>query len=119
VESLVAIILPEDYRTVTDRMIIVHVFVEVIPDGIAAFRAATLANVAESRKEAGVISFDALGQEGTPTKFLLIEVYRDESGAAAHKRTPHYEAWRDAVAPLMAQPRYSVRYFDLTSEHAI
>ena len=25
--------------------------------------------------------------------------------AAAHKQTPHYAAWRDAVADMMAEPR--------------
>ena len=30
--------------------------------------------------------------------------------AAAHKATAHYAAWRDAVAPLMAEPRSSTKY---------
>jgi len=32
---------------------------------------------------------------------------------AAHKATRHYQTWRDAVAPMMAAPRTSVRYAGL------
>lgn len=100
-------------------MIIVHVFVEVKPDAVDTFRAATIVNVKQSRQEAGIVQFDALQQDGAPTKFLLMEVYRDEAAVAAHKETPHYATWRDAVASLMAQPRYSVRYTDLLSSDAV
>ena len=40
-----------------------------------------------------------------PTHVVLVEIYRDEAAAAAHKETEHYHAWRDAVAPMMARPR--------------
>jgi quinol monooxygenase YgiN len=40
----------------------------------------------------------------------LIEVYRTPEAAAAHKETPHYAKWRDAVATMMAEPRHSVKY---------
>jgi autoinducer 2-degrading protein len=40
----------------------------------------------------------------------LIEVYRTPEAAAAHKETAHYAKWRDAVAPMMAEPRQSVKY---------
>lgn len=35
---------------------------------------------------------------------------------AVHKATPHYAAWRDAVAEMMAEPRSSVRYAALFPE---
>jgi quinol monooxygenase YgiN len=41
---------------------------------------------------------------------VLIEVYRSTDAAAAHKATAHYATWRDTVAPLMAEPRTSVKY---------
>ncbi|HNG87164.1 MAG TPA: antibiotic biosynthesis monooxygenase, partial [Accumulibacter sp.] len=31
--------------------------------------------------------------------------YDSAADAAAHKATPHYLAWRDAVAGMMAEPR--------------
>jgi quinol monooxygenase YgiN len=91
-------------------MLIVHVHVHVVPDGIDAFRAATLANARASVQEPGVARFDVLQQEDEPTRFELIEIYRTPDAAAAHKATAHYATWRDAVAPLMAEPRSSTKY---------
>jgi len=91
-------------------MFIVHVHVRVKPENIEAFKAATLANATESRKEPGVARFDVVQQADDPTKFVLVEVYRDAAAAAAHKETRHYPIWRDTVADMMATPRTSVRY---------
>lgn len=94
-------------------MQIVHVSVEVKQDQIEQFRQATIANARESRKEAGILRFDVLQEETTPSRFLLIEIYKDAEAPALHKQTRHYEQWRDIVAPMMAQPRSSVRYTDI------
>jgi len=49
-------------------------------------------------------------QADDPTRFVLVEAYRDEQAPSRHKETAHYAAWRDAVAPMMAQPRSSVKF---------
>nr|WP_308477928.1 antibiotic biosynthesis monooxygenase [Nannocystis radixulma] len=90
-------------------MLVVHVHVHVVPDQVEAFRAATVANARESVREPGIARFDVLQQEGDPTRFILVEVYRDEAAPARHKETAHYQLWRDTVAPMMASPRTSVR----------
>jgi autoinducer 2-degrading protein len=41
---------------------------------------------------------------------VLIEVFRTLEAADRHKQTAHYAKWRDAVAPMMAEPRQSVKY---------
>ena len=61
-------------------------------------------------QEPGVARFDVLQQEDDPTRFVLVEIYRTPEAAAAHKETAHYATWRDAVAPMMAEPRSSTRY---------
>ena len=91
-------------------MLIVHVHVQVVPDGVEAFRRASLANAAASIQEPGVARFDVIQRQDDPARFVLIEVYRSAAAAAAHKETAHYATWRDAVAPLMAEPRSSVKY---------
>lgn len=91
-------------------MLIVHVHVHVKPESVEAFKAATLANARASIKEPGVLRFDVVQQQDDPTRFVLVEVYRDAAAAAAHKETPHYPIWRDAVASMMAEPRYSVKF---------
>ncbi len=94
----------------SQELIVVHVNVHVKPDAVDAFRAATLPNGAASRKEPGVVRFDVVQDLEDPTRFVLVEVYRGEAGAAAHKETAHYRTWRDAVAPLMAEPRTPRRF---------
>jgi quinol monooxygenase YgiN len=88
----------------------VHVHVQVKPECVEAFRAATLANAQASVKEPGIARFDVVQQADDSTRFVLVEVYRDEQAPARHKETAHYAAWRDAVAPMMAQPRSSVKF---------
>lgn len=99
-------------------MLIVHVQVQVLPEHVEAFKAATLANARASVREPGVARFDVVQQTDDPTRFVLVEVYRDATAPAAHKATAHYAAWRDAVAPMMAAPRTSVKYGNVFPDDA-
>ena len=91
-------------------MFVVHVHVQVKPECVEAFKTATLANARASVQEPGVARFDVVQQADDPTRFVLVEVYRDTAANAAHKETKHYPVWRDAVAPMMAAPRTSVKF---------
>lgn len=91
-------------------MLIVHVHVQVHPEHVGAFLAATLANARASVQEPGIARFDVIQQADDPTRFLLVEVYRDAEAPARHKETPHYAVWRDTVAPMMAVPRTGVKF---------
>ena len=91
-------------------MLVVHVHVHVKPESVAAFRAATIANAQQSTKEPGIARFDIVQEEGDPTRFVLVEAYRTPDAPARHKETAHYQVWRDVVAPMMAEPRTSVKY---------
>lgn len=102
----------------TQELLVVHVQVHVKADALDAFRSATLANAEASRKEPGVVRFDLVQDLEDPTRFALVEVYRGEAGAAAHKETAHYRTWRDAVAQLMAEPRSSRRFAAISPDAA-
>lgn len=91
-------------------MLIVHVHIHVKPGAVDAFRAATIENVSQSVREAGIARFDFLQQADDPTRFLLVEVYRNADAPARHKETAHYAKWRDAVTDMMAEPRTSVKF---------
>jgi quinol monooxygenase YgiN len=91
----------------------VLVEVHVVADGVQAFREASEKNARASRREPGIARFDVLQRKDDPTRFVLVEVYRDEQAPSAHKQTAHYLAWRDAVAPLMASPRVGHHYDDV------
>lgn len=91
-------------------MLVVHVHVHVKPGDVEAFKAATLANARQSVCEPGIARFDVTQQTDDPTRFVFVEVYRTAAAPAAHKETAHYLKWRDAVAPMMAEPRTSVKF---------
>jgi (4S)-4-hydroxy-5-phosphonooxypentane-2,3-dione isomerase len=97
-------------------MFIVHVQVHVKPECVEAFKQATLANARASLLEPGVARFDVVQQQDDPARFVFMEVYRDAAAAAAHKETRHYPVWRDAVAPMMAEPRHSVKFDNVFPE---
>jgi (4S)-4-hydroxy-5-phosphonooxypentane-2,3-dione isomerase len=99
-------------------MLIVQVHVHVKPESIDAFRAATIENARASIQEPGIARFDVLQQADDPARFVLIEVYRSADAPARHKETAHYEMWRDTVAPMMAEPRASVKFANLFPEDA-
>ena len=91
-------------------LLVVHVYVQVKPEHVEAFKAATIANADASRREPGIARFDVMQQTDDPTRFVLVEAYRDASAPAAHKETKHYATWRDTVASMMATPRTSVKF---------
>ena len=99
-------------------MLVVHVHVHVKPEYVEGFKQATLANARESIKEPGIARFDCVQQQDEPTRFVLVEAYRTPEAPAAHKATAHYQAWRDAVAPMMVEPRGSVKFTNLFPEDA-
>ena len=90
-------------------MLIVHVNVHVKTESVEEFKHASMANARESRKEPGIAQFDVLQHQDDPTRFVFIEIYRTPEAPAAHKETKHYQVWRDTVAPMMAEPRSSVK----------
>jgi (4S)-4-hydroxy-5-phosphonooxypentane-2,3-dione isomerase len=91
-------------------MLVVHVHVRVRPGLVGDFLTAAEVNARASLAEPGVLRFDVLQDQADPAHVVLVEVYRDADASAAHKLTPHYAAWRDSVAEMMAEPRESVRF---------
>ena len=97
-------------------MLIVHVFVHVKPEFVEAFRQAAVENARNSVQEPGIARFDVVQQTDDPTRFVLVEAYRTPEAPALHKETAHYKAWRDTVADMMAEPRFSVKYLNVCPE---
>ena len=84
-------------------MLIIHVHVHVKPECVEAFKQVSLENARQSVKEPGIARFDVVQQADDPTRFVLVEVYRNADAPAKHKETAHYAKWRDTVAPMMAR----------------
>jgi (4S)-4-hydroxy-5-phosphonooxypentane-2,3-dione isomerase len=94
-------------------MLVALVYVHVKPEYLEAFKEVTLENARNSVQEPGVARFDVIQQEDDPTRFVLVEVYRDAKAPARHKETAHYAKWRSVAEDMMAEPRTGVRYQSL------
>ena len=91
-------------------MIVTCVHVNVKPESVDEFIKISTENHLSSVKEPGNLRFDFLQQADDPCRFMIYEAYDSDGSAAAHKNTPHYLKWRDAVAGMMAEPRKGVKY---------
>lgn len=91
-------------------MFVTLVYAKVLPDRVEDFIRASLENASESVKEPGNVRFDVLQSEEDPCSFVLYEAYESAEHAAEHKKTPHYQKWRELVADWMAEPRRGVAY---------
>ena len=94
-------------------MLIVHVHVHVKPEHLEAFKLATIENAGNSVKEPGIARFDVVQQADDPTRFVLVEAYRDTEATAHHKATAHYHAWAEKVVDMLAEPRSRVVYANI------
>jgi len=94
-------------------MFVTLVHVRVKPDNLTAFIEECRKNHDASTREPGNRRFDILQLSDDPCRFVLYEAYASQEDAAAHKKTAHYAAWRDAVADWMAEPRKGVVYSGL------
>ena len=90
-------------------MVIQLVHIRVKPESLEAFKAATLDNTRNSRLEPGIVQFALVQQQDDPTKFVIIEAFKDEAAIEAHRQAPHYLRWRDAVPDMMAETRYAIK----------
>ena len=94
-------------------MLIYLVEIVVKPECSADFITATLENARCSQLEPGIMRFELARRDDDPNRFVLIEGYRSPEAVAAHKETAHYLTWRDAVGPMMAEPRRGTKYTPL------
>ena len=73
-------------------MNVVNVYIHIKEEFVDAFIAATLKNVAGSNQEPGIARFEFHQALDDPTRFLLMEVYKNDEASVAHKQSDHYHA---------------------------
>ncbi len=67
------------------------------------FLAAITTNAEASvRDEPGCHRFDVTAVEGDGDRFVLYELYDDAEAFEAHKRTPHFAAWRQVADRVLS-----------------
>jgi quinol monooxygenase YgiN len=94
-------------------MLIVHIFIHVLDEWEEEFKRSTVEFARNSIQEPGITRFDFIQQQDDSSRFLLEEVYGSYEDQARHKETDHYQRWRDEVAPMMAEPRTAIKYFNV------
>jgi len=94
-------------------MLVVQVHVHIKKDMTEQFIEATRKNASKSIYEPGIMRFDIIQEKEDKERFILVEVYKDSDAPAKHKETEHYGQWRDAVEPMMAEPRKSIKYVNI------
>lgn len=87
------------------EMVVNIVDVRVKAAHVEDFIRATRENHAGSRGEPGNLRFDVLQGTEDPCRFVLYEAFASQEAVEAHRKTPHYLAWRAAVEPWMEAPR--------------
>jgi rfaE bifunctional protein nucleotidyltransferase chain/domain len=83
----------------------VVVSVRLRPDRLAEGRALLARHARASGAEEGCLRFEVLQDLAEPTHFLLLETWRDARELEAHRRTPHYAAWREGAPRVQAGER--------------
>jgi quinol monooxygenase YgiN len=53
-----------------------------------------------SRAEAGNLRYDLWRDQSEPTRFVLDELYTDSDAVAAHRATPHFQAYLASIGDL-------------------
>jgi quinol monooxygenase YgiN len=95
-------------------MLILIVNLHVKPECVEAFREATMENARHSRQEPGIVRFDFLEQSDDPTRFALVEVYRDADAPVRHRETAHYNTWVQKVPDMLIEPRTRTFYSNVS-----
>ena len=56
--------------------------------------------LAPSREEPGNLRYDLWQDQADPDRFVLDELYADHDAVAAHRATPHFQAYASAINDL-------------------
>ena len=69
------------------------------------FRPHVLENARASRQEPDCHRFDVLAVDGDADTFVIYEEYTDTAAWETHHGTPHFKAFRQAVADMILERR--------------
>jgi quinol monooxygenase YgiN len=64
--------------------------------------------------EPGCLQFDVVQDPKNPTRFVMLEVYKDDAAIKAHQETQHFKDFRPVVGELVADRKVEV--FNMVSD---
>jgi quinol monooxygenase YgiN len=60
--------------------------------------------ISPTRAEPGNLRYELYAGNGGPAMFILLEMYKDQAAAEAHRVTEHYKAYRARIGDLLSEP---------------
>jgi autoinducer 2-degrading protein len=64
--------------------------------------------------ESGCLQFDVVQDPKAPTRFVMLEVYKDDAAIKAHQDSQHFKDFRPVVSELVADRKVEV--FNMVSD---
>jgi (4S)-4-hydroxy-5-phosphonooxypentane-2,3-dione isomerase len=58
--------------------------------------------------EAGCLQFDVVQDPKNPTRFVMLEVYKDDAAIQAHQDSQHFKDFRPVVGDLIADRKIEI-----------
>jgi (4S)-4-hydroxy-5-phosphonooxypentane-2,3-dione isomerase len=64
--------------------------------------------------EPGCLQFDVVQDPKSPTRFVMLEVYQDDTAIKAHQESQHFKDFRPVITELVAERKVEV--FNMVSD---
>jgi quinol monooxygenase YgiN len=93
-----------DGTMLADKPFYIVTYVEVDPGAAAKARKLIAKLGADSRKDAGVLSYEVLQRTERKNHFMILEAWADQAARNAHAKAAHTLAFRKALNPLLYSP---------------
>src|SRR5215467_7196086 len=58
--------------------------------------------------ETGCLQFDVVQDPKAPTRFVMLEIYKDDEAIKAHQESEHFKAFRPVVGDLLADRKIEI-----------
>ena len=96
-----ATVLPVDAEDTVSGPVYIVTYFDVAPTGAQQSAAIAREFADASRKEDGNAGFEVFDEISRPSRFAILEVWRDKKASDAHNAGPAATAFRDKLQPLM------------------
>lgn len=86
------------------------------PGQVDALKALLEGMIAPSRAEPGNLRYDLWQDQADPARFVFDELYIDAAANAAHRETPHFQAYLARINELADRTAYALTPVDVEPE---
>jgi autoinducer 2-degrading protein len=98
-------------------MIALYIHMQIKQEHLDAFLEVTRMNAETThRTEPDILRFDLFQDPDDPTKFMLVEVYKDQAARDGHLNSEHFAIWKEKTADMFVErggQYYNVAFPDL------